>query len=93
MMISIEKVVENIMVFNDRFLEINKSKISAQLFKSYIEGNIDFNEFVSLNISLDKIHPDSYLFLKELEKNDYKVGEEIKEIKNLMNKLYYYQLD
>jgi len=70
------------MVINDRFLEINKSKISAQLFKSYIEEKIDFEEFMSLNISLDRIHPDSYKFLQILEKSDFRISEEKKSDKS-----------
>jgi len=77
-----KKLVEIIMVINDKFLEIEKSKISAQLFKSYVEEKIDYEEFVSLNISLDRIHPESYKFLQILEKSDFKISEEIKSEKS-----------
>lgn len=53
-------VVEQIMVFNDRFISEEKSKISANLLKAWIEEKINWEEFINLNISLDALHPGSF---------------------------------
>lgn len=77
-----QKMTEQVMVFNERFIEITKSKISAQLLVSFVNQEISYEEFVNLNISLDRLHPDSYSFLRNLVEADYKVDKEKKGEKN-----------
>ncbi|MEP0972319.1 MAG: hypothetical protein ABJR05_05015 [Balneola sp.] len=77
-----QRMTEQVMIFNERFIEITKSKISAQLLVSYVNQEISYDEFISLNISLDRLHPDSYTFLKTLAETEYKVDEEKKGEKN-----------
>jgi hypothetical protein len=70
-----KKVCEQIMVFIDRFIEINKAKISANLFKAYVEEKITYEQLISLNIGLENLHPNSYAFLEKLSHDGYKVDE------------------
>jgi hypothetical protein len=49
-------VVEQIMVLNDRFLEVNKSKIYANLFMSHLNEKFDWNTFRSLAHSLEVLN-------------------------------------
>jgi hypothetical protein len=72
-----KKVSEQVMVFIDRFLEITQAKISANLLKSFAEEKIDYPQLVSLNISLEKLHPDSYQFLSELALVGYAIDQNI----------------
>lgn len=52
------RVLETILVFNERYSSKIKSKISAQLFAAYLERNISYDEFNSLHMSLDSLHID-----------------------------------
>jgi hypothetical protein len=70
-----KKVTEQTMVFIDQHIVINKTKILAQLFSALVEEKISFDEYVSLGISLDKIHPDSFHFLEELAVTNYEVNQ------------------
>lgn len=67
------KVVEQIMIYNDRFLDLKQSQISAQLFRSYVNGFITYEEFNYLNIFLEKLHPKAYLFMRDLEQYNFKI--------------------
>ncbi|MEQ6167183.1 hypothetical protein AAOE16_08310 [Ekhidna sp. MALMAid0563] len=67
------KVVEQIMVFNDRFITEEKSKISANLLKAWIEEKINWEEFINLNISLDALHPGSFDYLNQWSKVDFEI--------------------
>lgn len=71
-----KKVSEDIMIFVDRFLEANKAQISANLFKAYVEEKITYEKFISINISLEKLHPDAYRFLASLENLNYEINHE-----------------
>lgn len=77
-----KKVSEQVMVFLDKFLEINKAKISANLFKAYVEEKITYEQFVSISICLEKLHPDSYRFLNELENLNYEINDKFEGERN-----------
>ncbi|QEC78967.1 hypothetical protein [Mucilaginibacter ginsenosidivorax] len=70
-----KRVCEQVMIFVDRFIEINKAKISANVFKAYVEEKIAYEQLISLNIGLENLHPDSYLFIEKLSHQDYRVDE------------------
>lgn len=70
-----EKVIDQIIILNDRFLEEIKSKILAKLFISHIENKIDWNHFKSLTFCLDSLNPEAIGYLNELEKIDFKTKE------------------
>ncbi|MCL2097601.1 MAG: hypothetical protein FWH23_02425 [Bacteroidales bacterium] len=77
-----KKVVEQIMIFIDKHMEINKTKISAKLFQAFVEENLTYEEFVSTNICLDKLHPDSYSFINYLATIGYEINHEFKNERN-----------
>lgn len=71
-----KKVSEKVMVFLDRFIEVNKAKVSANLFKAYVEERITYDQFISINISLDRLHPDAYKFIASLEAMNFQIDHE-----------------
>ncbi|MBI3518076.1 MAG: hypothetical protein HY062_01795 [Bacteroidetes bacterium] len=71
-----KKVSEQVMVFIDRFMEVKKAKIAANLFKAYVEEKITYEQFVSINISLERLHPDAYHFLGSIESLNYEINHE-----------------
>jgi hypothetical protein len=77
-----KKTTEQIMIFVDRFTEINKAKISALLLKAYIEERLTYKEFVSINICLENLHPESYNFFKTMETLRYEIEVEYKGERN-----------
>jgi len=77
-----KKVSEQVMVFLDKYLEINKAKISAKLFQAYAEDKITYEQFVSISICLDKLHPDSFKFLVDIEKLNFEIDHEFKGDRN-----------
>jgi hypothetical protein len=70
------KVTEQIMVFTDSFLTVDKAKILAKLFKSYIDGNFDWDYFLHLSTCLNSIHPKTFPFLQQLSSHNFKILEE-----------------
>lgn len=73
-----KKVAEQTMVFIDRHIVITKTQVLAQLFSSFVENKISFDQYVSLSISLEKVHPDSFNFLKELSETNFEVSQDKK---------------
>jgi hypothetical protein len=71
-----KKVTEQTMVFIDRHVIVNKTKVLAELFTAFVEEKISFEEYTSLAISLERIHPDSFGFLKYLSQTDFEVKQE-----------------
>lgn len=65
-----EEVLETILVMSERFVEIEQSKIFANLFRAYIEENISWKDFQKLSFILNNLNPASYIFLENsIEKN------------------------
>jgi hypothetical protein len=73
-----KKVTEQTMVFIDRHIILTKTKILARLFSSFVEERINYDQYVSLSLSLDKIHPDSFKFLEELSATNFEVSQDKK---------------
>lgn len=73
-----KKVTEQTMVFIDRHIVITKTQVLAQLFSSFVEDKISFDQYVSLSLSLEKVHPDSFNFLKELSETNFEVSQDKK---------------
>lgn len=65
-----EFVVEQIMILNERFLEIEKSKILANLFAAHINGKFDWEGFCDLSVCLDNLHLKGIKLLHELENKE-----------------------
>jgi hypothetical protein len=68
-----QKTLEYILILNDRFLEIEKSKILANLFSSHIEGKTDWIYFQELSSCLDRIFPRTISILHKLSETDFKM--------------------
>ena len=66
------KVVETIVLLNERFYHIEKTKILANLFISYIEEEITWQEFVDISFVLDNFHPRGFTYLKALFEVEFK---------------------
>lgn len=60
------KVLETIILLSERFLQIKKAQILANLTAALIESNIAWEEFEDLTIVLDAIHPRGIDYLKEI---------------------------
>ena len=77
------KVVETILIFNDRFITEEKSKILARLIKANIENNLSWEELTDLAIALESLHPKGFKELEKLSKKKWRIdgihtaGEEI----------------
>ena len=66
------KVVETIVLLNERFYHIEKSKILANLLISYIEKKITWQEFIDVSFVLENFHPRGFTYLKALFELEYK---------------------
>ena len=73
-----KKTTEQIMICLDRFNDVKKALILANLFKAYIEEKISYENFIFISISMERLHPHSYSFFATLEKVNYKIGHEFK---------------
>jgi len=51
-----EKVLQEIMVFNDTFLQIEKSKIFANLFAAHLNDVFGWNDFINLSYCLNQLN-------------------------------------
>lgn len=66
----LEKVLEQIMIFNDRFIEVEKSKIYANLFLAYLNSKFNWDDFLSLSICLEKLNLITIDFLHNMAKEE-----------------------
>ncbi|MBF4473052.1 hypothetical protein [Flavobacterium sp. HJJ] len=66
-----DEIVETILVLNERFLQIEKSKILANLVLAHINDNLSWAEFSDLSYILDNIHPKCFFLLKEMSNQPY----------------------
>jgi hypothetical protein len=60
------KVANHLLVILDRYITEEKAKILAHLFKAHVNGQIGWEEFMSLSITLDSLHHSSYDFLHRI---------------------------
>ncbi|QXP68496.1 hypothetical protein [Polaribacter sp. AHE13PA] len=69
-------VVEQIMILNERILEIEKSKILANLFASHINDKFDWPSFLSLSYCAERLNLTAIDFLNEMaeEKEPFHKG-------------------
>ncbi len=67
-----EQVLETIILLNERFLQIEKSKILARLLIAHVEERLSWDDFTNLSIILDTIHPLGFWFLNKMsEESDF----------------------
>lgn len=72
------KVTEQVMIFTDSFLTVEKSKILAKLLKSHIEGKFEWEHFLHLSVCLNSIHPKVFPFLEKLSHHNFTIAEDPK---------------
>lgn len=65
------KIVETIVILNERFLEIEKSKIYANLIRSHIEGNLSWSELQNISTILNNINMAGLPFLEKMARNNW----------------------
>lgn len=63
-------VVEQIMILNERVLEIEKSKILANLFASHLNNKFDWNDFLSLSYCTERLNLIAIHYLDEISKEE-----------------------
>lgn len=61
-----DKVASHLLVILDRYVTTEKAQILAHLFRAHVNGEISWDDFVSLSEILDALHRSSYGFLREL---------------------------
>lgn len=67
------KVMEQISIYNDRFIDNQKSKILANLFASYIEDKMDWNYYLELAHCLNSLSPRTILLLHTISEMDFRI--------------------
>lgn len=77
-----KKVTEQIMVCLDRFNDVNKAIILANLFKAFVDEKISYEKFVFISIAMERLHPHSYSFFAKLEKIDYKIDHKNEDVRD-----------
>jgi len=60
-----DRVVEIIVLLNERFLQDEKSKILANLIIAHIEDKISWIDLKDISVVLDNIHPKGFAFLEK----------------------------
>ena len=71
-----EKVTELIMVYNDSFLDVEKSKIFARLFSAHISGAFDWNQFRHLTSCLNNLQYQGFQLLSKLADSNFEIPED-----------------
>lgn len=59
------QVLETILLLNERFIDIKKSQILANLFSAHIEEEITWEEFIKMSFMLSNLNPSGYKFLEK----------------------------
>jgi len=70
------QVTEHLMVYTDSFLNIDKAKVFANLFRAFIYGAFDWNHFIHLSTCLNLINLKAFSYLEMLAKHDFKIPED-----------------
>lgn len=65
------EVVETIVLLNERFLDVKKSKILASLMNAHLNQQLIWSELIDISIVLNSIHPKSFAFLKEMAEQNW----------------------
>jgi len=69
-----EKVVEKILTLLDRFDHEIKAIILAELLKSWVKNDIDYDKFQRLKYCVDRSHPSVFIYLYDFHKANFKPG-------------------
>lgn len=69
-----DKVIETIVFLNERFLQIEKSKILANLIAAHIKKELSWEELSNILPILDTIHPITFSALKDLYESNWTIN-------------------
>lgn len=64
------RVVSHLLVFLDRYDHALKAKILSNLFTAMLRDQISLEQFFSLSLTLDRLHPDGIKVLHDLAKQE-----------------------
>ena len=70
------KVTEFIMVYNESFVDVEKSKMFARLFGAHISGHFDWRHFRHLSSCLHDLKYEGISFLTKLSTENFEVPED-----------------
>lgn len=70
------KVTEHLIVHIDSFLNVDKAKVFANLFRAFIDGKFTWDYFTQLSACLNDINPKAYEFLEQLSKYNFEIPED-----------------
>lgn len=62
-----DRVMETVLVYNEKFIEVSQSAVLAHLFRAYIEGKIEWGSFSQLAFIVNNLHPIAYESLEVME--------------------------
>jgi hypothetical protein len=65
-------IIEQIIIYNERFVDVKKSVIHANLFKAHVLKLIDWKDFLTLSAMLDNLYLESITSLIALSKEKRK---------------------
>jgi len=68
-----KQVAEKLMIFIDRHIEINQTKITSNLFRAYVNGNLNYTELCNMLASIDNLHPKAFNSFFEWEKIGFSI--------------------
>lgn len=71
-----KKIAEQLMVHIDRNIEISKTKVISNLFKSYVNEDLSYEAFSEILITLNDLNPKAFNAFIELEKIDFQITSE-----------------
>jgi hypothetical protein len=67
-------VLETILLLNERFIDVKKSRILANLFSAHIDEKLSWEEFIKMSFMLNILNPSGYLFLEKKVDKESKLG-------------------
>ena len=72
------KALDQCIILIERHLETDKTKILANLFRAWVNDKIKYDDFVTLGIWLDTLHPKVYAYFKKMEEYEFKIDHKVK---------------
>lgn len=74
-------MIETLLVYSDSFLNIEKSKIFARLFRNHLDGYYDWTYFLGLTDCLNSINISAIDFWTQMADINYEISEKPEERK------------
>lgn len=68
-----KKISEQLMIHIDRNIEVTKTKVISNLFKAFINKDIDYKQFSAILLTLNDLNPKAFNSFVELEKINFEI--------------------